>query len=394
VINRFRFESWDHWKLETVKFDALNLLVGPSGVGKSRILRALLTVQGVALKGLRGLSSASWELELIHQGHVMRWHAMVRVYGSDEHQPAESIPEIPEAEGEKSSSGFFIMESLVIDEQKIFERDPQKVTFKGSRVIPRLDQSQSCIGLFSSDPALLPFLEALRPWRLHRSDLVGSSDRFFTAQEADSALRRLNSNFEALRADVELHPFLKLLVLQHSHEEHFQELIQDFRDIFATVEEVKVGLVADFKAVQSLGEPYEGNMVGVGIRESGVPGWILQPNLAAGMAKTLELLVETRLSPPGGVLMIDELENSLGVNCLPQVAGLLLEGLDRRQIIATSHHFRVINEIPFASLKVVERVGTKVSVHDAAEIPEVKNAGSLDRFTELLNYLERQQEPK
>jgi recombinational DNA repair ATPase RecF len=48
-ITRFKFD--DHgadWHLEQTAFDSLNLLVGVSGVGKTKILEALQRVCGMA----------------------------------------------------------------------------------------------------------------------------------------------------------------------------------------------------------------------------------------------------------------------------------------------------------------------------------------------------------
>lgn len=363
------------WRLDPVEFGALSLLVGPSGVGKTRILRALLEVREAALQGLSGVSSGGWELQLEIDGRILFWEA---VAGSD---LGSNLPRTRQ----------YLLEKLTIDGALLIERDEDRFLYKGNP-LPQLDRSQSCIQLLSSEPDLAPFLAALRPWRFHAGAPGDSQESLIPFSAAELALKRIGSNLSALGADAELAPFLKLFLVQRYHPALFRSIARDFQEIFPTIEEIKVGRVDELDVAQSQGKSFERNKIAVGAREAGVPTWILHPDLSAGMAKTLELLIETRLSPPGGVFLIDELENSLGVNCMPQVAGLLLEGLDRRQIIATSHHFRVINEIPFSSLKVVERIGTRVTVRDAMEIPEVKNAGSLDRFTELLNYLERQQE--
>ena len=83
--------------------------------------------------------------------------------------------------------------------------------------------------------------------------------------------------------------------------------------------------------------------------------------------------------------MIDELENSLGVNCLPDVARRMLKGLDQVQYLATSHHPRVINEIPFDRWKLVTRRGSGVRVVNARDIASLDRASSLEKFTELIN---------
>ena len=246
MIRRFTYSSRDFpnfaartWSLETVDFGPLNLLVGPSGVGKTRILRALLEVRQAALHGLDGVASGYWELDLELGGRVMRWLAAARTYGR----------------GTPHQDDQFFEEELEIDGEILVRRDRQAFIYKGTQ-LPQLDKSRSCVELLSSEADLQPFLAALRPWRLHVSDLPGA-ERFFTPHAADSALKWFKSDLEALKTDVELHPFLKLLVLQHFHPEPFKSIVREFQEIFPTVEEIKLGLVANFEAIRSLGEMIE-----------------------------------------------------------------------------------------------------------------------------------------
>jgi predicted ATPase len=58
-----RLEYYDHakrWRLEPVEFSNLNLLVGVSGAGKTKILDAILNLQKIA-KG-ESLNGVEWEI--------------------------------------------------------------------------------------------------------------------------------------------------------------------------------------------------------------------------------------------------------------------------------------------------------------------------------------------
>ena len=79
-------------------------------------------------------------------------------------------------------------------------------------------------------------------------------------------------------------------------------------------------------------------------------------------------LLELALASPGTVIVIDEFENSLGVNCLPALSDLLLDHARELQFILTSHHPYVINNIPSTWWKVVTRQGGVVTVKDAESI--------------------------
>jgi hypothetical protein len=178
---------------------------------------------------------------------------------------------------------------------------------------------------------------------------------------------------------------LKLYFLQQDHQDIFNRVLEDFSDIFNTVQDLKVGTLEELEFHPNLGEGYMANQLAAGFREEGVNGWVVHRNWSSGMSQTLEFLIETTLAAQGTVLFIDELEGGLGVNCLPEVAGKMLQGLDRIQYIATSHHPRVINEIPYKRWKLVTRRGSLVRVIDAKDIPALMASSSLERFTELIN---------
>lgn len=100
------------------------------------------------------------------------------------------------------------------------------------------------------------------------------------------------------------------------------------------------------------------------------------------MLKTFVLLCQVELSVDGTVFLIDEFENSLGINCLDVVTDQLF-GSRELQFIITSHHPYVINNIPMEYWKVVTRKGGVIQTHSAEEL---KLGHSKHKaFTELIN---------
>ena len=84
------------------------------------------------------------------------------------------------------------------------------------------------------------------------------------------------------------------------------------------------------------------------------------------MYKTLLYLTAVRLIPEDSVLLMDEFENSLGVNCIDifQPSQIAHSNL---QFILTSHHPYIINNIPIANWKIVSRSRGKVVVKNASD---------------------------
>lgn len=68
------FEYTDHaveWVLEHIEFNALTLLVGASGVGKTRILKALLHLKKIANGS--SLNGLQWKIEFSIDNNSYEW---------------------------------------------------------------------------------------------------------------------------------------------------------------------------------------------------------------------------------------------------------------------------------------------------------------------------------
>lgn len=57
------------------------------------------------------------------------------------------------------------------------------------------------------------------------------------------------------------------------------------------------------------------------------------------------------------MILIDEFENSLGVNCIDEITNNLLNYKRNLQFIITSHHPYIINNIHYNNWKLVTRKG-------------------------------------
>lgn len=389
MIVALTYEDLDAgWTLEEVRFDSLNLLVGPSGAGKTRILQALRDIRRAAFIGARGIPSARWKLvvegaggeEPESRGKEFTWQAETQVTYSVRPPPGKAYDK--GSQHVDDTDARFVSESIERDGQPLVERNKDAFQFN-RKPLPKLTDSESAIGLLGSNEVLWPLHESIRLWRfLEDPWFPGAID---TVSGAETSLKRFGGRLDLLRRDDRLPTFVKLYGLQKEHREVFDRIAEDFIEVFPTVEELKVATYAELDFRPNLGEGFMANSLAVGLREEGVAGWVLHSAFSSGMEKTLKLLIETTLAPKGAVLLIDELENSLGINCLPEVAELMLKGLDRIQYIATSHHPRVINEIPFRRWKLVTRQGSTVRVLPAADIAVLRDASSLEKFTELIN---------
>src|SRR5262249_21876441 len=80
-ISKFNFVDMSRgWKLNEVAFDDFNLLVGNSGVGKTRILRAIRKVVNAGTTGTDDLVECQWMMEINDEDHRYRWRAETESY--------------------------------------------------------------------------------------------------------------------------------------------------------------------------------------------------------------------------------------------------------------------------------------------------------------------------
>ncbi|MEM7656276.1 MAG: AAA family ATPase, partial [Bacteroidota bacterium] len=140
----------------------------------------------------------------------------------------------------------------------------------------------------------------------------------------------------------------------------FFDIQQRFQEIFPHVEAIKV--VPFFFDEQA--KTFIETHLSIQLKEQGVANWISQSNISAGMLRALFHLADLYLISDGSVLLMDEFENSLGVNCIDELVSDMLVSSRQLQYILTSHHPYIINTIPFTNWKLVTRKAGVVKTHD------------------------------
>lgn len=180
----------------------------------------------------------------------------------------------------------------------------------------------------------------------------------------------LNSEVSSIR--------IKLLVASRlKNKALFQSIKNRYIDIFPQVEDIRIVRQTASRDLSHMMDEYM-----IQIKERGVTEWIPQQDISSGMLRSLMQICEIYLCPEGSVLLMDEFENSLGVNCIDELTNDILSAKRNVQFILTSHHPYIINNIPYQNWKIVTRKGGKVTVKNASDyrIGESKH----DYFMQLL----------
>jgi len=241
--------------------------------------------------------------------------------------------EVNSNDGENKVS--IIRETLLKDQEVLIARNQEVIEFKHSKT-PKLPSYLSCIELFNQE-------EDVFPVRQEFNKIIFNPLRFNSSYSAvDKILENdeyaeYNSLSELQSSQLSI--FDKLLITYKKYPDTFEIIKRKFLDIFPQVEDLKIEFLEPLK----LGELFFSStpMIlfeeppRIQIKEKNSHVWILDPNISSGMIKSLMFLATIKLSPDGSVILIDEFENSLGVNCLDTLTEDLLVNYRDLQFIIT-----------------------------------------------------------
>lgn len=350
------------WRYNPIQFYNLTLLVGISGVGKTEILESILNLRKIAEGD--SLNGVEWDIVFLNEAHIeCRWQ------GKFENQKITNL--IAQNEELEKNKFRILNEYLWVNEKLIFERNHTETKFKGN-TLPKLSPFQSVIQMFSEEEDIAPIQAAFNKivYEVYASSKHGFYGISYRAllEKYDSLPKIKSSNFPTQ---------IKLALAYNYAPEIFTKIKEAFLEIFTQVEDIKL-------------KPFEGETIHLAltdypliyIKEKGVNNWINQARLSSGMFKTLMHISDLYLCAEGSVILIDEFENSLGVNCIDVLTDLLFED-ENLQFIITSHHPYIINKIGMEYWKIVTRQGGVVSARDAKDFNLGKSRHQA--FLQLIN---------
>lgn len=356
-----------NWKLELIEFKPLTLLVGVSGVGKTQILKALLNLKEIA-HGSR-FNGFKWEIDFTsNQGREYKWRGEFEstIFYPDRRFSFERSPE------PQWNAPPVYYERLFIDGELIIDRNGSDIFFENKKTV-QLPRDESVVYLLKEEERIKEVFENFDNIIFDDFNAKTESPNFWTEMELEAKLNHYKS-LELLRNSNETIKNKLYLCCKNNHP-IFKEIESLFIEIFPSIEKIMVdNLTSMF-----------GNMIrpSVAIKERGVPGWIHQGQMSSGMFRSLMHLAELYLCKDGSVILIDEFENSLGINCINAISHSILASERDLQFIITSHHPYIINDIGFAHWKIVTRKGGVVTAIDADKLGIGKSKHQA--FTQLIN---------
>lgn len=333
-------------KIEKIEFnDDVTLLVGLSGVGKTQILNAieyslkLATNKNVQLKPF----AVSLCIEIGKDDYV--WEYKI------ERNPVEDIIE------SKETNYIFTYEKLVKNRtQTIVYRKGENIQVMGYEKVPNPKKDESLLVQYSEDDFFRPIISGitkLYPIEIEM-DVRGAIDResfnMFKAKIKQSMQSSLNPSFEKYS---HLPVALKLYIVKEYYPQLYAKIFDAVKELFMEVNSIDI--VED--------PSMEVYVVAIDVYGKK----LMQDEISNGMLKTIYYIVELVTMSQDSLVLIDEFENGLGVNCIDVLAEILLDERKDLQFIITSHHPKIINQISSAKWKIIERNISTVTNSTAEE---------------------------
>lgn len=354
-IHKFEFENGNlELKINQIKFSNLTLLIGVSGVGKTLILKAILDLRSIA--NGRSLDGVKWEIEFsINENTHYLWRGVFEETGTVK-LIERKLQDDDENLVKLTNRPKIMSEELFLNNKLLVERKENEIKFRGTST-PKLSSYNSVLNLFNEEDsvssAFIGFNKIIRSNDYDTSGIpiIENFDRLLTK----------HLTLESIQ-DASLPTYFKLSLAYKNQPEVSNKIKQAFINVFNQVEDIK------FEPLEESDLPFVfRNSPHLQIKEKNVSKWISLTQISSGMIKTLMQISQLFLCAEGSVILIDEFENSLGINCIDTLTENLLYDNRNLQYILTSHHPYIINAIGMEHWKLVTRKGGVISTKDAKD---------------------------
>ncbi len=366
TYNKFR-----DLKINRIDFKDLTLLVGISGAGKTQIIKSILDIKNIA-QG-KSINGFEWKIEFSTvENNTFIWEGAFCNENFEENEILRFKPE----DIEKASIEY---ERVSKNCKEIVNRTSSDILFNGEKTV-KLSAEESIVSLLREESDISEVYSAFK--KILYSDQSGSSSsaitiypkRVYESCESFTTLESVKSSNIPI--------YIKLYYTFEKSLSVFYRIKDRFIEIFPQVKDIKFNTLIDPNSLFN-------KIPIVQIQEHNVQRWISQNQISSGMFRSLLQIAELYLSAKGTVILIDEFENSLGINCIDELTEDLVENnSDEMQFIVTSHHPYIINNISPKYWKIVTRRAGQINTQNASEL----NIGSShhDAFLQLINYDEYQ----
>ncbi|WP_016956367.1 AAA family ATPase [Catenovulum agarivorans] len=365
----FHYDSDTKIKIDNVKFNRFNVLVGVSGAGKTSIINSLMAIVEI-LKG-RSAAAEEWLIKFTdNSGNSIEWSGKY----ADE----------SEIDKDGDESAELLNEQIVLNGDVLLNKSDGEIFYDGTK-LPSLDKYKSLIYLLRDDSKITEIHKALNSIIIVDSNSRGYSDPHATPVLNSALNKKIKSEIHNKEASInklstthnEMNCRERIYYAKAYDKKRFSDFEFCFSNIFPEVKHVKPTVV---KAIVDPENGIEKSLIVIDLElENGTK--VNQFHISSGMFKSMMIISELFFGSSHAPIIIDEVENSLGINCLPDVLEELQ--MSENQVILTTHHPRIINNVEPNNWKIITRNGSDIVAKEAEQI--INSSSNHDKFIQLIN---------
>lgn len=346
-------------KIERTIFnDDLTLLVGLSGSGKTQILKAIdnsfalgsgRDVEHHASKGILGFNIDE---------NTFIWEYHINNTFSDE--------------GKQQIT--FEYEKLTCNDVIIFARNNEGVYLKNYNKIPIPKSEESIISIYRNEEILCDIFNSFNHNCKKDMEQYNSNAIPISIYKKMKNIAKVKGGKSAVEyvCNKSSNMFLCLCIIKLYDNDLFNEILEAYQGIFGEVEDI---LFREEKYTNRVIMSFVINDTEICIYD-----------ISSGMLKTLAHIVRLYLCGNNQLILIDELENGLGINCMGTINELITTQREDFQFIITSHHPYIINNIPMSKWLIVLRNKNIIKSNTAKSLKLGKSHH--ESYMQLMNMLE------
>ncbi|RXQ02429.1 ATP-binding protein [Vibrio parahaemolyticus] len=341
--------------IEPIDLQRFNILVGISGAGKTTIIQALEDILHLA-KGNSELP-LSWEIDFTDDlNRQIQWSG----------ETSKEVNIEVDSDGDKKTVYEVLQERLIVDGKNIIKKNDGVSEYKGNQ-LPSLDRNTSLFYQLRNDETISSIHTSLLSVVMVNEHIY--LPKFFSIASKKEIERMLEKS-DCSKLDARE----KLFWNYNKSSEKMKYFNDIYSDIFPSVSEI----IPVAKGVPFINED-DGLLqisIDIKLKDEQI---VKQKDISSGMFKSLVILSEIIFGSTKSPIVIDEIENGLGVNCLQDILDEL--DLADNQVILTTHHPKIINKISPKLWKIVTRLGNKIKTSSASEVL----SGKHDPYIQLIN---------
>lgn len=359
-------------KIERIEFGALNLLVGASGAGKTQILKVLSQYIEAAASGhaipFAGRFAMSFSTDIKADDASSQFVWEIDTASPKNYSPAAGF------------AGEYVIskESLRQGDKFLIKRNGNEL-FIGKKKTPGISPDKSVLNVFTE-----PSFIALAKFNFAKAVSYSSQKMGFGAiptqgvKAFDTVLKAL-LEMNLSDDDVKFYltnnfTLLKIYAMKNFFPKLYASFLEDLQSIFPMIDDVGVDIAKN-------GETYE---IFISQDKKIIP----EEEISGGMMKTIYIIANTAFSADGSVILLDEIENALGFNCLEAVTDYIIDKAteNRQQFILTSHHPYIINNIPIQNWRIVSQNHGTITAKRAENVGIDTKRNRQETFFQLMQY--------